>query len=122
MIQRRTVLRGLGLCVALPLLEREANAAEVAAPMRMVCVANPLGFIPDVLFPKESGRDYETTPLLSPLPREKFTVFSHLDHGVSDRDGQTGQPNRFSIIDRGNCVVRIVSPIALKTSVHDRVC
>ncbi|QDT11768.1 DUF1552 domain-containing protein [Planctomycetes bacterium K23_9] len=83
MIQRRTVLRGLGLSVALPLLERDAIAATVTAPMRMVCVANPLGFIPDVFFPKQAGSDYQTTPLLEPLPRDKFTVFSNLDHGVS---------------------------------------
>lgn len=85
MIQRRTVLRGLGLSIALPLLEREACAAPVtaASPMRMVCVANPLGFIPDIFFPQQSGRDYKTTPLLAPLQRDKFTVFSNLDHGVS---------------------------------------
>ena len=83
MIQRRTVLRGLGLSVALPLLEREAYAATTSVPMRMVCVANPLGFIPDLFFPKEPGTGYKTTPLLAPLPRDKFTVFSNLDHRVS---------------------------------------
>ncbi|MGB7324998.1 MAG: DUF1552 domain-containing protein [Rubripirellula sp.] len=83
MIKRRTVLRGLGLSVALPLLESEATESVSTAPMRMVCVSNPLGYIPDVFFPKQSGRDYETTPLLAPLPRDKFTVFSNLDHGVS---------------------------------------
>ena len=82
-MKRRTVLRGLGLSVTLPLLEHEASAAPVSAPMRMVCVANPLGFIPDAFFPQESGREYKTTPLLAPLPRDKFTVFSNLDHGVS---------------------------------------
>lgn len=84
MPQRRTFLRGLGLSVALPLFEREAHAVtDTTAPMRMVCVANPLGFIPDVFFPSQAGRDYKTTPLLAPLPRDKFTVFSNLDHGVS---------------------------------------
>lgn len=84
MIQRRTVLRGLGLSIALPLFEREANASTVQGPpMRMVCVANPLGFIPDAFFPTQAGRDYQTTELLAPLPRDKFTVFSNLDHGVS---------------------------------------
>lgn len=83
MIQRRTVLRGLGLSVTLPLLEREAEASGVTAPMRMVCVSNPLGFIPDAFFPRQSGRDYQSTDLLAPLPRNKFTVFSNLDHGVS---------------------------------------
>jgi uncharacterized membrane-anchored protein len=73
MIQRRTVLRGLGLCVALPLLEREANAAEVAAPMRMVCVANPLGFIPDVFFRKNRG-----VTMRRPLCFRRFLVKSSL--------------------------------------------
>ncbi|MFK8115594.1 MAG: DUF1552 domain-containing protein [Rubripirellula sp.] len=84
MIRRRTILHGFGVSLALPLFERDAESVETtAAPMRMVCVANPLGFVPDAFFPTQAGRDYQTTELLRPLPRDKFTVFSHLDDGTT---------------------------------------
>ncbi|MCB1021901.1 MAG: DUF1552 domain-containing protein [Acidobacteria bacterium] len=53
--------------------------------MRMVCVGNPLGLLPEAFFPAETGAEYRTTELLKPLEarRKDFTVFSHLDHDVS---------------------------------------
>ena len=84
---RRQFLRGVGLTMALPLFEQHSagqSAAGInAAPMRMVCIANPLGFIPDAFFPEEPGVDYQPTRLLKPLPKEKVTIFSNLDHGVT---------------------------------------
>lgn len=88
-INRRTFLRGTGVALALPLLEamrwpvRAANAAP--APMRMVCVANPLGMLPDAFFPTTAGAGYAMPASLQPLEphRADFTVFSNLDHDVS---------------------------------------
>jgi len=86
-IDRRQLLGGAA--VALPFLEslavpKRAHAAERSAksPMRMVCVGLEYGLYPNDFFPKEIGRDYELTGLLSPLVALKndFTVFSDLDH------------------------------------------
>lgn len=86
-IDRRKFLKGLGVSMALPLFERDAFAfglkTKAASPMRMVCVANPLGYVPDQFFPTDSGKSYTASPLLSSMPRDKFTVFSNLDHGVT---------------------------------------
>ena len=91
---RRRWLRGVGVCLALPLLARDAEAEEARPgdrsragrqPRRMVCVANPLGFVPGDFFPEQAGPLRRLTPLLQPLGRhrEVMTVFSGLDHGVS---------------------------------------
>ncbi len=89
---RRTFLRGAGVFLGLPLLEamrpvlRPVHAAETAAtPMRLVCLGNPLGMLPDAFFPTATGPDYELSEVLQPLAkhRQNFTVFSHLDHGLS---------------------------------------
>lgn len=82
-LHRRTFLRGLGVSLAVPLLERDLAAKADSPPMRMVCVANPLGYVPDAFFPTETGTEFTPTELLKPLPRGKYTVFSNLDHGVT---------------------------------------
>ncbi len=88
-INRRTFLRGAGVTLALPLLDamkwplRAANTA--APPMRMICIANPLGMLPDAFFPKTAGAGYEMPEALKSLEphRNDFTVFSNLDHDVT---------------------------------------
>ncbi len=87
-ISRRTVLHGIGVTLALPLLQRDADAETTAPsrpPKRMLCVANPLGFVGDNFFPTSAGAFGELPRLLQPLAKMKddFTVFSNLDHGVS---------------------------------------
>ncbi len=95
-IDRRTFLRGVGVSLALPLFESmgpmslravgpAAKTSAVGSPMRMVCIGNPLGLMPDSFFPKTGGSDYALPPLLRPLARHRkdFTVFSNLDHDVS---------------------------------------
>lgn len=114
-IHRRSFLRGLGVSLALPLLERDlaAKAGAGGSPMRMVCVANPLGYVPDAFFPKQTGVGFSPTELLQPLPRGKYTVFSNLDHGVTGghsavhaflsgiRDNESGQyPARNISVDQ----------------------
>ncbi|MEL6108928.1 MAG: DUF1552 domain-containing protein [Planctomycetota bacterium] len=86
---RRTFLRGAGLTLALPLFQRDfdllAATARTETPMRMVCVANPLGFVADAFFPEKAGRLDELSPLLRPMVglESQISVFSNLDHGVS---------------------------------------
>ena len=85
-VSRRTVLRGLGVSLALPLLERmmpaTSRAQETAQPRRMLLISNNLGVLPDLFFPTEAGADFRMSPYLQFLQehREDFTVFSGLSH------------------------------------------
>ena len=86
---RRTVLKGVGVTVALPLMEsllpRSAAAVEQASRTpRLATIAEPFGVVQERFFPGTTGRDYDMSPTLKPMGRVKsdFTVFSNLDHGV----------------------------------------
>lgn len=92
LIQRRTFLKGAGVALSLPLLDamrpRRARAAESGIPTRrMVLIGHGLGLHAQYLFPKQAGRDYETTPYLEILRdyREQFTIISGTSH--PDVDG-----------------------------------
>lgn len=98
-ISRRTLLRGAGVSLALPLLESMVPLRAQAtnpAPRRLVCINTTLGLHTPNLFPTKSGRDYEMTAYLEPIQefRDHFTVFSGLSHpGV---DG--GHPAEMSFL------------------------
>lgn len=80
MISRRTVLRGAGVALGLPLF------GDAKPPMRMLIIANNLGVLPKYFFPEGAGREYTLSPYLNVLAdwRKEFTVFSGLSHpGVS---------------------------------------
>jgi hypothetical protein len=90
-ICRRSLLRGAGVTLTLPLLEamqpRNSRAAEaVEPPRRMICINTTLGLHTPYLFPTTTGRDYELTPYLEPIQnfRDQFTVFSGLSHPEVD--------------------------------------
>lgn len=90
-ICRRSLLRGAGVTLTLPLLEamqpRSSRAAETAGPpRRMICLNTTLGLHTPYLFPTATGRDYELTPYLEPIQnfRDQFTVFSGLSHPEVD--------------------------------------
>lgn len=84
--QRRTFLRGIGVTLALPLLECMTpvfgRAARPQIPRRMLLISNNLGVLPKQFFPKGIGHDYELSPYLSELKdfRNDFTIFSGLSH------------------------------------------
>ena len=89
LMNRRTVLRGAGVCLALPVMEsllpRSASAVEQASrTQRLVTIAEPFGVVQERFFPKTTGMGYELSPTLKPMERVQsdFTVFSNLDHGV----------------------------------------
>ncbi len=88
-LHRRTLLRGAGVALALPWLSamRSAFATETPEqPRRFVAMTLGLGLLPDNLFPKQAGRDYELSPYLEPLAdlRDQMTVISGSSHpGVS---------------------------------------
>ncbi len=89
---RRQLLRGSGVAIALPFLESLAKPSRTlakdnstnaaASPMRMVCIGLEYGLYPSDFFPSDSGRDYQLTKLLAPLApiKNDLTVLSGLDH------------------------------------------
>lgn len=89
-VERRTLLRGAGVSMALPWLTamRPANAsvAESQTPRRFVAMTLGLGLIGSNLNPETTGADYEASLYLKPLQdiRDRFTVISGTSHpGVS---------------------------------------
>jgi hypothetical protein len=86
-IGRRTLLRGLGTVMALPLLEAmsaTAKAAEQAASgaKRLQVIYTPNGMMMENWTPAGSGEGYALSPILKPLEpyRDKFAVFTGLSH------------------------------------------
>jgi hypothetical protein len=82
-ISRRTILRGAGAAVALPLLDSMSPAFLAAAPTpknRFGVVYVPNGMIMENYLPATEGPNWEVTPTLSALNpyREHFQVLSGL--------------------------------------------
>lgn len=102
-LSRRTLLRGAGVALALPLLEgmlpSRLAAAVAAGPAgaagalasaaqrrRMVTICTNLGVHAPYLNPEQAGRDYKPSPYLEPLQalREDFTIVSGVSHPEVD--------------------------------------
>ena len=95
-ITRRTVLRGLGVAVGLPLLDEmrpalalaggTAAANEATAPVRMACLFFPNGVSPKAWTPKEEGKGYEPSPILNRLGafQDDVLVFTNLTNRATD--------------------------------------
>jgi len=85
-ISRRSILRGLGSAIALPLLDSmvpafSARAATVVPVNRFGVVYVPNGMIMENYLPATEGPDYELTPTLKTLEpfRKHFQVLSGLN-------------------------------------------
>lgn len=103
-VPRRTVLRGLGATLALPLLEAMVPAMTplartAAAPVRRFgAVFVPMGERPSHWTPATSGVGFEFSPILKPIEsfRDVITVVSNVDrplqgtHAVSTGTWLTG--------------------------------
>ncbi len=88
-LSRRTMLRGAGVALALPLLDSmfPAWASEkIASPQRFVAINIPLGFHPADFFPEKAGREYELSPYLEVAKglRDEFTLISGTSHPEVD--------------------------------------
>jgi len=85
-LNRRTVLRGFGTAIALPLMEAmlpTARAADVASrPKRLQVFYTPNGMIMQHFTPTQAGHGYPLSPTLAPLEpfRNDFTIVSGLAH------------------------------------------
>jgi len=94
-LSRRTVLRGLGTAIALPMLDAMAPAfagTQNATPVRMSFCYVPNGMMMANWTPKGEGRDFEFTRILKPLEpyRQDLLVLSGLDHHNGNALGDGG--------------------------------
>jgi hypothetical protein len=84
LLPRRTFLRGLGACIALPLLEAmvPARAALGGAPRRMVFIYLPNGMDMQTWTPTTAGANFALSPTLQSLQphQQQLSVLSGLAH------------------------------------------
>src|SRR5688572_26437682 len=87
-LSRRTMLRGLGTSIALPLLDAMIPAATALAQTaanpktRLSSIYIPHGATMDLWTPKTAGKDFEFSPILKPLEpfRSNLNIISNLAH------------------------------------------
>ena len=97
-LSRRTVLRGLGTAVALPLLDAMVPALTAmqrtaAKPVRRLGVVyHPNGVIYENWLPTGAGRDFAFSPILKPLEpfRSQLTVITGLSSHQAEALGDGG--------------------------------
>ena len=97
-ISRRTVLRGIGTTVALPLLDAMVPALTAAANTpakavrRLGVVYHPNGVIYQNWLPKGAGREFELSPVLAPLEpfRDQLIVVTGLQSHQAEALGDGG--------------------------------
>ncbi len=99
LIDRRTLLRGTGMALGLPLLEAMTPLAgsafaapdQAAAPVRMACIFFPNGAIMPDWKPEGKDKDWQLSRTLKPLEplKSKLNIISGLahDNGRAHRDG-----------------------------------
>jgi len=96
-LSRRTLLRGMGAGVALPLLDAMIPAstswAQTAANIqpRLGFIFFPHGAVMDRWVPTTVGSDFEVSPILSPVARfkNKMTIVS----GLRNRPAESSDPH-----------------------------
>lgn len=85
-LDRRTILRGAGVSMALPWLSAmdQAGAKDVqpGPPRRFVAMTLGLGLVSENLNPKHAGRDYQPSRYLKAVDdlRDRFTIISGTSH------------------------------------------
>ena len=102
-LSRRTVLQGLGVTLALPMLESMTPAATIFAQTvvaakrtRFGAIYFPHGVIQANWNPEKEGAGYAITPILQPIKPfyDKVTVVSNLKHALAYGSGATANHNR----------------------------
>src|SRR5262247_3277790 len=108
-ISRRTMLKGIGTTIALPLLDAMNPAAQAWAqtaagstPKRFAFVGFPHGAIMDRWVPKTAGTDYEMSPILEPLApfRKHMTIIS----GLRNKPAESPEPHGYIEMTWLSCV------------------
>ena len=91
-LPRRTFLRGVGVTLALPLLDAMApplGAQSPVRPVRFGALYVPHGMLLSQWVPQATGAGFEFTPILKPLEayRDRITVLSGLYGGPTVQNG-----------------------------------
>src|SRR5262245_32563335 len=100
-LPRRTILRGMGAAVALPLLDAmvpafTATARTAAKPVKRVGVLyTPHSMIMKYFTPATEGAGFELTPILRPMEpfRDRLTVVTGLANAAGDAIDQGSGPH-----------------------------
>jgi hypothetical protein len=97
-LSRRTVLRGAGACIALPLLDAMnpagtawADTPAGATPARLAFVGFPMGAIMSKWSPEQTGKGYTMSPILEPL--EKYRAHLTIVSGLRNRPAESPEPH-----------------------------
>ena len=108
-VSRRTVLKGVGATIALPLIDAMNPAATVWAqtpagstPKRLAFIGFPHGAIMDRWSPAQTGANYEMSPILQALEpfRQHLTIVS----GLRNKPGETPEPHGYIEMTWLSCV------------------
>jgi hypothetical protein len=100
-MSRRTLLRGFGATLALPLLDAMVPAltavgqTAAAAKPRLGFVYVPNGMMLNYFIPKTTGKDFELSPILTPLAnfRDQMTVVTGCANAKADPLDQGSGPH-----------------------------
>ena len=88
LLSRRTMLKGLGATLCLPMLDamQPLRAAAAKSPVRMGVLYMANGVCPGAWAPKGAGRDFALSPILEPLAPHKddILVMRQLWNAASD--------------------------------------
>jgi len=95
-LSRRTVLRGAGAVIALPLLDAMVPAMAATpkpTPQRLAFVGFPHGAVMRHWSPAETGKDYTMTKILEPLApyRQALTIVS----GLRNKPAENPEPHQW---------------------------
>src|SRR6187397_3531142 len=99
-VSRRTVLKGVGATIALPLLDAMnpaatawAQTAAGSSPKRFAFVGFPHGAVMDQWSPKQTGAGYTMSPILQALEpfRQHMTIVS----GLRNKPAETPEPHAY---------------------------
>jgi len=96
-LSRRTVLRGVGAAISLPLLDAmipaaTALASTAAAPRpRLGFVYFPHGAVMDRWKPKAAGKEFEFPQILKPL--DPYKAYATVVSGLRNKGGESSDPH-----------------------------
>jgi hypothetical protein len=108
-VSRRTVLKGVGASIALPLIDAMNPAATAwaatpagSAPKRFAFIGFPHGAVMDKWSPKQTGAGYEMSPILEALEpfRQNLTIVS----GLRNKPAETPEPHGYIEMTWLTCV------------------